>query len=108
MNIEFAIFNFQLFVAYKTAALECLNTILVDVFSLVTFGAVIHFHSIPGVLLESGDIFAPYVSAQAGNAVGLIDPQTFSLADRPMAGDAFHASHFDMCNVGEKHAVGLP
>jgi len=35
MNIQSEIFNFQLFMADKTPAFERLNTILVDLFSLV-------------------------------------------------------------------------
>ena len=62
---------------YKTAAFERLNTVLIDVFSLVTFRAVIHLHTIPGVLLKAGDILAPDVPTDTGNPVGLIYFQAF-------------------------------
>jgi hypothetical protein len=35
--------------------------------------AVIHFHAIPGIALETGDIFAPDIPAIAGNAILLIN-----------------------------------
>jgi hypothetical protein len=51
-----------------------LHAVLVDVFFYMAFRAVIHFHAIPGIELDTGDIFAPDIPAVTGNAVFLINP----------------------------------
>ena len=63
-----------LMVANKTAAPEGLYAVLVDVFSHMALRAVIHFHAIPGIALDAGDIFAPDIPAVTGNAIFLINP----------------------------------
>ena len=55
--------------ADKTAPPKGLYAVLVDVFFFVAFRAIIHFHAIPGVALNAGDILAPDIDAVAGNAI---------------------------------------
>jgi hypothetical protein len=40
----------------------------------MALGAVIHFHAVPGIALDAGDVFTPDVSAVTGNAIFLINP----------------------------------
>jgi hypothetical protein len=61
-------------VADKAAAPQGLHAVLVDVFSHMALGAVIHFHAIPGIAFNAGDIFAPDIDTVSGNPVFLIDP----------------------------------
>jgi len=72
MNIQSAIFNFQLFMAYKTTASQGLNTSLIDVVAHMTFRAIIHFHAIPGIKFDPRDVFAPDIPAVAGYPIGFI------------------------------------
>ena len=54
---------------HKAATLFGLNARLVDVIFLMTFGAVIHFHAIPRVAFDAGNIFTPDVDAVSADAV---------------------------------------
>ena len=56
----------------KTPAPQGLHAVLVNIFFHMALGAVIHFHAIPGIALDTGDIFAPDIPAEACNPVGLI------------------------------------
>ena len=94
--------------AHKTSALVGLYTALIDVEPLVAFGAIIHFHAIPGIALKAGDVLAPDIPTVSGNAVGFILFQALRLSDRAMAGDAVHLTHFDVGHMGEKHTIRLP
>ena len=58
----------------KTAAPQGLHAVLVDIFSHMALGAVIHFHTVPGIALDAGDIFTPDIDAVPGDAIFLIDP----------------------------------
>jgi len=94
--------------AHETSAFQRLDTVLIDIFPLVAFGAVIHFHAVPRILFKTGNIVAPDVPADAGDPVGLVRFKSFRFTDMPMAGDTVHFSHFDMRDMGEKHTIGLP
>ena len=108
MAHEFSALSTVLIVADKTAAFLGLNTVLIDVFSLVTFRTVVHFHAIPGVSFKAGNIIAPDIAAITADQIGLIRFQFFRLTDIPMTGDTVHFTHFDMCDVRKKDAIGLP
>lgn len=58
---------------HKTAALEGLNTALIDVLFAMAFGAIIHFHAIPNVAFEAGNVFAPNITAVTGNSIFFIN-----------------------------------
>jgi hypothetical protein len=45
---------------------------LVTHFFLVTFRAVIHLHTIPGILFDAPGILAPDITAVAGNSIFFI------------------------------------
>lgn len=55
--------------AHKTATLERLNTVLVDILSLMAFGAIVHFHAVPRVAFYAGNIFTPDIYAVPTDAV---------------------------------------
>ena len=63
----------QLMMANKTPPPQGLNAVLIDALFSVALRAIIHFHAIPGVALETGDIFAPDIAAVTGNAVFFIN-----------------------------------
>jgi hypothetical protein len=50
-------------VADETAAFGRLDTRLADTLADMTLGAIIHLHTVPGVLFESADVFAPNIAA---------------------------------------------
>jgi hypothetical protein len=58
---------------HQTAALEGLNTALIDVLFSMTFGAIIHFHTIPGVAFDSGNVASPNISTVTGNSIFFIN-----------------------------------
>ncbi len=43
-----------------------------SIFSM-TFSTIVHFHPVPGILLESADTFSPDIPAVACNSILLID-----------------------------------
>jgi hypothetical protein len=59
-------------VTYETAASEGLHAALIDVVSHMAFGAIIHFHAIPGIEFDSRDIFAPDIPAVTGYPIFFI------------------------------------
>jgi hypothetical protein len=40
--------------------------------ALMALGAVIHFHPVPGITAEAGNIFAPYIPAVSRDSIFLI------------------------------------
>ncbi len=48
---------------------------LVTHFFQVAFRAVIHLHTIPGILFDPPDILAPDITAVAGNSIFFIGPR---------------------------------
>jgi len=73
----------------------------------VTFSAVVHFHSFPGVCLVSRDIFSPYVDRVSGQAIGSVCGYLLGLCMIPVAYPAVLFAHCHMSNMGEVYAVGL-
>ena len=74
---------------------------------LMAFSTIIHFHPVPAVLLETGNVFSPDVPAVAGNPALFIDPGSFGLADMIVAGNAIHLCTFDVGGMGKEYAVRL-
>ena len=60
-------------VANKTAPPQGLNAVLINALSAVTFGAIIHFHAVPGVAFDTGYIPAPDINAITGDTVLFIN-----------------------------------
>ncbi len=46
-----------------------LNAALADILPFVAFGAIVHFHAVPGIALKAGDILTPDIAAVAGKPV---------------------------------------
>ena len=86
----------------------CLHTSLIDVFFFVAFGAIIHFHAIPGIALDSANVMTPDIAAIAGDPVFLIRLQAFGFANVTVAGNAVHATFFNVGGMGKKDAGWLP
>ena len=66
----------RLFVANETGIPAGLHTGIVDTGGLMAFRAVVHFHAIPGIVLDSGNIVPPDVPAVTADAVSLQRPQS--------------------------------
>jgi hypothetical protein len=73
----------------------------------MTVGAVVHFHAIPGILLEPAYILSPDVPAVSGDPIFLVNPGFGGLTDVAVACDTVHFGHFDMRGMGEKYTLGL-
>jgi hypothetical protein len=97
-----------LMVTYKASAFLCLYTSLVDIIFPVAFYTVIHFHAVPRIFLQSGNVGPPYVPAVSGDPVLLVRLQTLRLANRAMAFDTFHSGFLYMRSMGKEHAGWLP
>ena len=69
--------------------------------------AVVHLHPIPGVLLEAGDVPAPYIAAVLGEAIVLVRLRVIRFPYRPMTRDALHFRHIHMGYVREKDTLRL-
>ena len=74
----------------KTPFLLRLNTAEQHFLLLVAFGAVIHFHAIPGVFLDPDDILSPDVPAIACDPVLLIQLHMLGFTDGAMTGRTVH------------------
>lgn len=76
-------------------------------FFLMAFAAIGHFHTVPGVFTDSGDVLSPDILAVTGYAIFLVRLEAFRFTDIPMAFLAFHLSHLHVGSMGEEHAIGL-
>jgi hypothetical protein len=85
--------------ADKTGTFFGLNTVLIDIVLLVAFRTIIHFHPVPGVFLETGNVFTPYIAAVSGQDIIFIDRQTGGFSDITMTGPAIHFSAYYMSRV---------
>jgi hypothetical protein len=74
---------------------------------LVALRAVVHLHAIPGVLLETSDIPAPYIAAVLGEAIVLVRLHVIRFPYRPMTRDALHFRHLHVGYVREKDTLRL-
>ena len=74
LNKKDSRYGWALLVTHKASAFFCLNACLFYILSYMTFRAVIHLHSVPGVFLKSTDIFSPYIPADTGNPILFINP----------------------------------
>lgn len=70
-------------------------------------GAVVHFHAIPRVLLETGNVPAPDVPAVLGEPIVLVRPGVLRLSNRPVARFTFQFRHLHVSGMGEKDTVRL-
>src|SRR5512137_1801877 len=93
------------FVTDETAVLLGLHAAGGHVGLLVALGTVVHFHAVPGVALEAGDVLAPDVPAVSRDPVLLIGLEALGLADGAMAGDALHFARLHMGGMREEDAV---
>ena len=73
----------------------------------VAFGAIVHLHAIPAIVLQAGDTLSPYIPAIAGDAILLIRLKTVRGADMAVAGDAIQLSAKDVSSMRKKYAIRL-
>jgi hypothetical protein len=71
--------------ANKASVTTGLHTGIMNAGCLVTLGAIVHLHSIPGMAFETADTVPPNITTVAGNPVLFVGLQTLGSADIPMA-----------------------
>ena len=94
--------------ANKTGIFPGLNAGLPGSHPFVTFCTIIHFHPVPGVPLDTGDILAPYIPTVAGNTIFLVYRHGGHAAAGFMALVTRHFAHEYMSAMGEKDTIRLP
>jgi hypothetical protein len=93
---------------HKTAALERLDAVLIDILSYVALGAVVHLHAVPGIAFDARYVPAPNITTDAGNSIFLIDREALRFADMAVTGNTVHLGFDHMGGMGEKDTVLLP
>ena len=75
---------------------------------LVALCAVIHLHTIPGVLLVACDVPAPDIPTVLGEAITLVGSHVVRVPNGSMTSFAFHLCYLDMGCMREKDTLRLP
>ena len=73
----------------------------------MTFGAVVHLHTIPGIYFIARNILTPNMDTVAGQDISPISRQLFGFVMVSVTGPALHFAHLYMGDVREIDAIRL-